>query len=105
MLAQALQDAAVPRALAEAVLAVHNQALIQVSHRDQKDTVPLHTGLRQGCSLSPVLWALVTGWLLRRIPGIPVQEIAHCNTTFADDFLFHWQIASSRDLEHTYEKV
>ena len=105
MLSRALQDAAVPVPLREAIIAVHNQALIQVTHRDQQDFVPLRTGLRQGCSLSPALWALVTGWLLRNIPGIPLEEISKCNTSFADDLLFQWEIDSGRTLEITYEKI
>ena len=105
MLSCALQDAAVPLPLQEAIIAVHNQALIQVTHRDQQDFVPLRTGLRQGCSLSPALWALVTGWLLRNIPGVPLAEITKCNTSFADDLLFQWEIDSSRTLEMTYEKI
>ena len=105
LLDRVLQDAAIPGPIREAIIAVHNQALIHVAHRDQQDNVPLRTGLRQGCSLSPALWALVTGWLLRNIPGIPTSEISQCNTSFADDLLFQWEIDPGRALEKTYEKV
>ena len=104
-LAATLTDAEVPRPLTEAILAVHNQACIQVVHRDHQQTVPLHTGLRQGCGLSPVLWAMVSGWLLRQLPGMEPAEKARSTTVYADDFLCKWIITSGKDLEEAYRKI
>ena len=105
MLAAILQDAEVPAPLVEAILAVHNQARIQVTHKDYQQEVPLNTGLRQGCGLSPVLWAMVSGWLLRTLPGMDGAEKARTTTVYADDFLCKWIIKSGSALESTHRKI
>ncbi|CAE7801270.1 Pol [Symbiodinium sp. CCMP2592] len=105
MLHSALSDAGVPQALTDVILAVHNQACIRVSHHQCQQDAPLHTGLRQGCGLSPVLWALVSGWLLKQLPGMDFAEKARSTTVYADDFLFKWIIKSGRALEEAYRKI
>ncbi|CAE7658315.1 unnamed protein product [Symbiodinium sp. CCMP2592] len=105
MLTDTLNDAAVPPALLEAILAIHDQACIRVTHHQCQQDVPLHTGLRQGCGLSPVLWAMVSGWLLKQLPGMDLEEKARCATAYADDFLYKWIIKSGRALEEAYSKI
>ncbi|CAE7758405.1 unnamed protein product [Symbiodinium sp. CCMP2456] len=101
----ALQAAAVPAELRETVMAVHNQAKIRISHCGHEDTIALGTGLRQGCGLSPALWALVSGWLLRGLNVAPDDMPAEVNTSYADDLLFKWIIRSGKALEVAYRQI
>ncbi|CAE7882889.1 unnamed protein product, partial [Symbiodinium necroappetens] len=93
-----------PLELRELVMAIHNQAQIQINHCGLQGVAHLRTGLRQGCSLSPILWALVAGWILKGMQQ-EWNDLPLANTTFADDFLFKWLISSGRELEDAYRKI
>ena len=103
----ALQDADVPPDLVSLVLAIHHQALLRVQHGGRSADLPLRVGLRQGCGLSPLLWAVFSGWVLRRLDGEgPGQvTVADTNTTFADDFHFAWLVRSGAALEKAYRDI
>ena len=58
----ALHDAKVPGHLIQAILLIHEQARLKLSHCGQERQVVLRRGLRQGCGLAPILWALYSGW-------------------------------------------
>ncbi|CAE7173441.1 unnamed protein product, partial [Symbiodinium necroappetens] len=101
----ALQEASVPEEIQETIMAIHNQAQIKISHCGQEDTIPLRTGLRQGCGLSPALWALIAGWLLRGLQVAPEDMAAEVNTSYADDLLFKWIIRSGKALEAACRQI
>ena len=65
-------------------------------------TVGMRQGLKQGCGLAPILWALYCGWVLKDIHDGPVLDIRRCNTSYADDLLFSWLIRTGRDVEDAY---
>ncbi|CAE7564693.1 unnamed protein product [Symbiodinium sp. CCMP2592] len=69
------------------------------------ELVRLHRGLRQGCGLAPVLWAIYSGWVLRALDREPAIDITDCNTTYADDFLYAWIIRSGKELENVYQAM
>ena len=98
----ALREAHVPGELIELILLLHQQAKIRISHEGQTRTVGMRQGLKQGCGLAPILWALYCGWVLKDIHDGPVLDIRRCNTSYADDLLFSWLIRTGRDVEKAY---
>ncbi|CAE7285672.1 unnamed protein product, partial [Symbiodinium microadriaticum] len=101
----ALREAQVPVSLIQLVLLIHQQALVRVRHFQQETMIPLRRGLRQGCGLAPLLWALYSGWLLRRMDHPDILSIPRAATVYADDQHYSWLIRSSSDLEHAYKAI
>ena len=100
-LVTALREAGVPQNLIDPVLLVHQQAKLKISHGGQQTLLSLGRGLRQGCGLAPVLWAVYSCWVLKWMDTELVQ-VSTTNTTYADDLLFAWKLHSGRDLENAY---
>ena len=98
-LQRALEDAQVPQHLIELVIMIHQQTKLLVQHCGLSELVPLRRGLRQGCGLAPVLWAIYSGWLLKALDRDVVLNIRDSNTTYADDF------RTGRDLENVYQAM
>ncbi|CAE7389420.1 unnamed protein product [Symbiodinium sp. CCMP2592] len=98
----ALRDAEVPEYLIELTLLIHHTACLRISHCELETVLPTFRGLRQGCSLSPTLWALLTGWMLRQMEDPGVASIMSANTTYADDQHYAWQVGSGLELEAAY---
>ena len=65
----------------------------------------LRRGLRQGCSLSPLLWAAYSGYVLRHLHREGVLHVPRDNNTYADDKHFAWLIRSGKDMELAYAAI
>ncbi|CAE7570542.1 unnamed protein product, partial [Symbiodinium necroappetens] len=88
----ALQDAGTPDNLIQAILLIHEQARIKIKHADQETLISLHRGLRQGCGLAPILWALYSGWVLKQMNDPTQLSVTDTATVYADDQHFAWTI-------------
>ena len=76
----------------QTVLFLHCQACLKVGKPEHNSKVFLGTGVRQGCSLSPLLWALATGRFFRLYQqALTQQQLPLGSTTlFADDVFGSW---------------
>ncbi|CAE6942520.1 unnamed protein product [Symbiodinium sp. CCMP2592] len=104
-LEEALKAAAIPQYLIEMTLLIHRSARIRISHCGLEEVIGTHRGLRQGCSLSPILWAILTGWMLRQMEdpmATGTTSIVSANTTYADDQHYAWQVRKGLDMENAY---
>ncbi|CAE7249889.1 unnamed protein product, partial [Symbiodinium sp. CCMP2456] len=101
----ALQDAGIPDNLIQAILLIHEQARIKIKHADQETLISLHRGLRQGCGLAPILWALYSGWVLKQMNDPTQLAVTDTATVYADDQRFAWTIRKGSDLEKAYNAM
>ncbi|CAE6968363.1 unnamed protein product, partial [Symbiodinium sp. CCMP2456] len=101
-LQQALREAKAPEPLIEAILLIHHTAGLHIKHCGLERIVSLKRGLRQGCGLSPLLWAVYCGWLLQGMHDPEILDITKTNTSYADDMHYAWTICNGRDLERAY---
>ncbi|CAE7192336.1 unnamed protein product, partial [Symbiodinium sp. CCMP2456] len=79
------------------VMHLHERACLQVGRSTESADVYLGTGVRQGCSLSPLLWALITGKVYRMFQAeLKIQSLPEGLTNiFADDFFGSWAVQDS----------
>ena len=101
----ALEAAAVPTGLIDLVLLMHQQARIRIAHHDHSELLGMSRGLRQGCSLAPALWTIYCGWLLKQLHATGEVDVPSCNTSYADDLHFSWQVFHAADMERIYRAM
>ena len=98
-----LNAANVPTELVKALMSLHHQARLRIEFHGNAGQVQTGCGIHQGSGLSPLLWAVYSGWVLR---NIQVSEwLAEANSTYADDFLFNWTIDSLQAADKAYQEV
>ena len=94
---QALLRVGAPPDLASAIMYVHDSAGIVLERYGISETVPLVSGIRQGCGLSPLLWLAFTLLIYDDLLHICPQDAITC---FADDFHMHWSLTTPRDFRN-----
>ena len=94
-----LQRAGAEPELQQAVLVLHEQCRYRVTHKGYSAEFDMERGVRQGCTLSPYLFALFTCHLYDEIAQRTNTAWAQAALTlFADDTHLAWDIHSTEDL-------
>ena len=94
-----MSAASVPEDLCQAVLQIHNQCTYTVRHHQQEGRFDMQVGVRQGCALSALQYALYTVHLMGRVAARTSQEWAQAFfTAFADDKHLAWHVETLQDL-------
>ena len=112
-LSQALQAAGVEPTLHDLVLDLHEHCQYEISQGGFTDKFEMQCGVRQGCSLSPLLYAIFTGWIYDIIKDRTDATWARdFITMYADDTVLQWQVRSLQDLhfmcrsvQHTFQAL
>ena len=110
-LSQALRAAGVDSELHDLVLDLHEHCQYEISQGQYADKFDMQCGVRQGCSLSPLLYAIFTGWVYDIIKDRTNEAWAReFITMYADDTVLQWHVRSVQDLhfmcrsvQHTFQ--
>ena len=99
VLAKALTHAGVSAALQHAILSLHEQCLYEVHHEEYSGTFDMLKGVRQGCALVPLLFAIFSCWLYDEIVCSTAPGWAETLLTlFADDSHLALEVEGPDDL-------
>ncbi|CAE7365546.1 unnamed protein product [Symbiodinium sp. KB8] len=104
-LTQALAAAKVPESLISLIMMIHREARIRIQHCGHECTIAMGRGLRQGCSLAPILWSIYSGWVLTKLHRPGLVDIPKCNTSYADDLFFGWTVSSGQEMATVYRAI
>ena len=99
-LADALTWAGVDANLRSLILDVHEACSYRIEHEGFVSFVDMQTGVRQGCTLAPLLWALFSVYLLHCIEGkLQSEWPRQAMTLYADDTHCAWELNTLDDLQ------
>ena len=99
-LAHSLRNAGAPEAIINAVMHLHNACQYEVRHKGCTGKFAMQKGVRQGCTLSPCLYAIFSCLLYDVLAARTCpQWAAKAITLFADDSHLAWEVNSVADLQ------
>ena len=105
-LVESMQDAAIPPDLQSIILQWMETVQYVIPHQGLACEVNASRGLRQGCKISPLLWALYTGLFMNKLlPKTSVHWVVEQLTAYADDFHTAHTMHTARELETELSKV
>ena len=98
-LLSALQWAQVPSNLISIIIDIHCVCRYHVLHEGFESFIDMKNGVRQGCTLAPILWSLYSVFLLSQIEDALGSSWPRENMTlYADDTHCAWRLQSEQDL-------
>ena len=93
-------EAQIPAALAGAILHVYVQTVCIIDHGGRRKTAQMHRGIRQGCPLSPIIYACFTARFCRLLGAKLGQGWSGRHmTAFADDTHGFWMLRQVSDFK------
>ena len=99
-LLQALIRAGSSDILANAVLDLHQVCRYSIQHRGRVRHICMRRGVRQGCTLAPLLWAVYSAYITHHIAEeLTMSWVSEHLTLHADDTHASWTVESLESLK------
>ena len=101
---RALLDAGVDTELRNQVMSWYFEVTYHIEHLNRTAQVTAQQGLRQGCQLAPILWAMGMGFVFKSVAADPTNQVTATwlqtnTTTYADDIHLMEVARSSMQLD------
>ena len=98
-LVDALRWAGATEQMIHIILQLHNHCTYVIQHGPHVGRVNMMRGVKQGCTLAPLLWAIYSTYLAHLIGNATDYDwMLRCMTLYADDTHLHWSVSCTRDL-------
>ena len=105
-LAESLQDAKVPPELRAIIIQWMEAVEYIIPYQGAECRVASTRGVRQGCKISPLLWAIFTGLFMNKLAElISMSWVIEQLTAYADDFHTAHTAHTARDLDKELGKI
>ena len=105
-LLQALIWAGSSDILANAVLDLHQVCRYSIQHRGRVRHICMRRGVRQGCTLAPLLWAVYSAYITHHIAEeLTMSWVSDHLTLYADDTHASWTVESLESLKLALKSI
>ena len=105
-LLQALIWAGSSDILANAVLDLHQVCRYSIQHRGRVRHICMRRGVRQGCTLAPLLWAVYSAYITHHIADeLTMSWVSEHLALYADDTHASWTIESLESLKQALKSI
>ena len=105
-LLQALIWAGSSDILANAVLDLHQVCRYSIQHRGRVRHICMRRGVRQGCTLAPLLWAVYSAYITHHIAEeLTMSWVSEHLTLYADDTHASWTVESLESLKLALKSI
>ena len=85
------------------ILQIHNHCTYVIQHGPHVGRVNMMRGVKQGCTLAPLLWAIYSTYLAHLIGNATDYDgMLRCMTLYADDTHVHWSVSCTREMCSSY---
>ncbi|CAE7364162.1 unnamed protein product [Symbiodinium sp. CCMP2592] len=103
---QALIWAGASETLARTIIDLHEVCKYSINHRGRHSHINMRRGVRQGCTLAPLLWVVYSAYVADHLG----QELSHTwvsqhLTLYADDTHASWLVNSLGDLRSALQAI
>ena len=100
----ALADVGASQADIELLASLRRNSTYIVKFGSSRGSFRSTTGIKQGCTLAPSLFSLVTSYIFKKVgQDVSAEEVEGFLTRFADDLIVHKDIYCWRDLEIAHQ--
>ena len=103
---RALLWAGASEPLAQAILDLHEVCKYSIAHRGRVQSINMRRGVRQGCTLAPLLWVVYSAYIAHHLSQELTSDwVAQHLTLYADDTHASWLVNDLADVQQALREI